>query len=105
MNKFKTHICIRFNKLKVFIEILNKSAYKKLYAYIFFLNPTIMLIATFVSVIPFILYIHTILINLYFILLRYPPFDPFNTTYLPLPGPFSPWYALPLIREDPYLDH
>ena len=27
---------------------------------------------------------------------RYPPFDPFNTTYIPLPGVSDPRFALPL---------
>jgi hypothetical protein len=34
---------------------------------------------------------------------RYPPFDPFNTTYIPLPGPSSPAFALPLDSEDPFM--
>ena len=38
------------------------------------------------------------------ILFRYPPDDPFNTTYMPLPGPYSPMYALPIIRENPYME-
>jgi len=33
---------------------------------------------------------------------RYPPFDPFNTTYIPLPGPSSPSYALPLTGGNPH---
>jgi len=34
---------------------------------------------------------------------RYPPFDPFNTTYIPLPGPSSPSYALPLAGGNPHM--
>ena len=33
----------------------------------------------------------------------YPPFDPFNTTYIPLPGPSSPHYALKLENDNPHL--
>jgi len=33
---------------------------------------------------------------------RYPPFDPFNTTYIPLPGPSSPNFALPLTQGNPH---
>lgn len=33
----------------------------------------------------------------------YPPFDPFNTTYIPLPGPSSPHYALQLENDNPHL--
>ena len=33
----------------------------------------------------------------------YPPFDPFNTTYIPLPGPSSPHYALRLETDNPHL--
>ena len=32
----------------------------------------------------------------------YPPFDPFNTTYQPLPGPSSPHYALRLETGNPH---
>lgn len=34
---------------------------------------------------------------------RYPPFDPFNTTYIPLPGPSSPRFALPLSGGNPHM--
>lgn len=34
---------------------------------------------------------------------RYPPFDPFNTTYLPLPGPSSPHFALPINADNPHM--
>ena len=33
----------------------------------------------------------------------YPPFDPFNTTYIPLPGPSSPQYALRLEADNPHM--
>jgi len=33
----------------------------------------------------------------------YPPFDPFNTTYIPLPGPSSPEYALKLEGGNPHM--
>jgi len=33
----------------------------------------------------------------------YPPFDPFNTTYIPLPGPSSPNYALQLQGGNPHM--
>ena len=33
----------------------------------------------------------------------YPPFDPFNTTYIPLPGPSSPRFALPLSGGNPHM--
>jgi len=35
---------------------------------------------------------------------RYPPFDPFNTTYIPLPGPSSPRFALPLSGGNPHMN-
>jgi len=34
---------------------------------------------------------------------RYPPFDPFNTTYIPLPGPSSPEFALKLEGGNPHM--
>jgi len=34
---------------------------------------------------------------------QYPPFDPFNTTYIPLPGPSSPRFALPLSGGNPHM--
>jgi len=34
----------------------------------------------------------------------YPPFDPFNTTYIPLPGPSSPHYALKLQGDNPHMN-
>jgi len=34
---------------------------------------------------------------------QYPPFDPFNTTYIPLPGPSSPRFALPLAGGNPHM--
>ena len=33
---------------------------------------------------------------------RYPPFDPFNTTYIPLPGVSDPRFALPLSSGNPH---
>jgi len=35
---------------------------------------------------------------------QYPPFDPFNTTYIPLPGPSSPRFALPLSGGNPHMN-
>ena len=44
----------------------------------------------------------SIVLSLDYFLFRYPPFDPFNTTYIPLPGPSSPHFALPLTEGNPH---
>ena len=45
-----------------------------------------------------------IFINVSLVTSRYPPFDPFNTTYIPLPGPSSPHYALKLQGDNPHMN-